>query len=155
MRTPPRTAYPVSAGSFARIRSGPDRLRFEAADQVAEPAQRGAQWDAALLDAQQIEALGAHEGASDQRADLLGVERAERAELSLGLARQLDQEIAPAHQAGADDLGDRLVHPACGDQLLQHADVARGDVVVEIVAGAVPLLRELERRVAEQCVLAV
>src|SRR6476469_7868627 len=103
MRTPPRPAYPVSAGSFARIRSGPDRLRFEAADQVAGPAQRGAQWDAAFLDAQQMEALGAHEGTGDQRANLLGVERAQRAQLSFGLARELDQQIAPAHQAGADD----------------------------------------------------
>ena len=49
-------------------------------------------------------------------------------------------EIDPAHDAGADHLGDLGVDPARGDQLLQHAHVARGDVVVEIVAGPVPLL---------------
>ena len=45
--------------------------------------------------------------------------------------------------------------PAGGDQLLQHAHIARRDVVIEIVARPVPLLRELERRVAEQGVLAI
>ena len=47
------------------------------------------------------------------------------------------------------------VGPACGDQLLQDAHVARGDVVVEIVAGPIPLLRQLESGVAEHGVLTV
>ena len=77
---------------------------------------------------------------ADERADLLGRERAEPAQLLLGLARDADDQIEPAHEAGADDLGDLGVGPARGDQLLQHAHVARGDVLIEIVAGAVPLL---------------
>ena len=58
-------------------------------------------------------------------------------------------------QAGADDLRDLGIGPARGDQLLQHAHIAGGDVVIEIVAGPVPLLRKLERRVAEQRVLPI
>ena len=69
-----------------------------------------------------------------------GVNGPEPAELALGLARDADDEIDPSHEAGADDLGDLGIGPAGGDQLLQHAHVARGDVVIEIVARPVPLL---------------
>ena len=124
-------------------------------NEIADAPQRLAHRHALLLAAEQIEAFRADERAADERGNLLRRERPEPAELALGLARKLRDEIEPADQAGADDLGDLGIGPAGGDQLLQHAHVARRDVVIEIVAGPVPLLRKLERRIAEQRVLAI
>ena len=68
-------------------------------------------------------------------------QRSHAAQFPLGLARELRDKIEPAQQAGADDLRHLGIGPACRDQLLQHAHVARRDVIVEIVARPVPLLR--------------
>ena len=95
-------------------------------------------------------AFCADERIGDKAADFLGRERAEATELAFGPPRETSDEIDPSHDAGANDLGDRRVGPACGDQFLQDAHVAGSDVVVEIVACPVPLLRKLERGVAEQ-----
>ena len=96
---------------------------------------------ALLLATEQIEAFRADEGAADERGNFPGRERADAPQLTLGLARELRDEIEPDEQARADDLRNLGVNPACGDQLLQHAHVAGRDVVIEIVACPVPLLR--------------
>ena len=59
------------------------------------------------------------------------------------------------HDRSAHNLGDARVDPAGRDQLLQHAHVTRSDVVIEIVARPIPLLGQLERRIARQRILAI
>ena len=113
------------------------------------------QGDALLLATEQVEALPPEKAAAYQRRHLLGRERPQAPQLAVGLAGKLRDEIEPGEQAGADDPSHLGLSPACGDQLLQHTHVTRRNVVVEIVAGAVPLLRQLERRVVKQRILAV
>ena len=62
---------------------------------------------------------------------------------------QADDQIHPANDAGADHLGDFRVMPAHRDELLQHPHVAGGNVLIQVVAGAVPLLGQFKGWVSE------
>ena len=63
-------------------------------------------------------------------------------------------EPHPSENGGPDRPGDLRVGPARGSEFVHHPHVPGGDVLVEVVAGAVPLLGEVERRVAEEVRLA-
>src|SRR5262249_12662933 len=128
---------------------------FSDANEIAEPLQSLADGRAFLLDAKQIEAFRPYECVGNEGSDLLGCERAQPAELTVRLARRTHDEINPSDDRGTNDPGDCSVGPACGDQFLQDADVARGDIVIEIFACSVPLLRQLEGGVPEQGALPV
>ena len=110
---------------------------------------------ALFFHAEQIQTFCADEGVSGKRPDLLGRERPQSAELVLRPAGDIDDEVDPFHDAGANDPGDNGVGPTRRDQLLEDTHIARAEVIVEIGAGMVPLLRKLEHRVAEQSVLAI
>src|SRR5262249_37316752 len=102
-----------------------------------------------------IEAFRADERDPDKRGDLSGREWPKVAELSLGLLRQLLDEMEPSDQTGADQARYFGVSPARSNQLLQDADVAGRNIVLEVVASPIPLLRELERSVVKQCILPI
>src|SRR5471032_284468 len=142
MRTPSRSTKPLLTGSLARIALSLG-AGFVGADQVADEAKTAAQRRALLLEAEQVEAFRAHEGTGHEGRDLVGREGSEASEPGLGLARHVGDQLEPAHHPVANDLGDRWIDVARRDHLLQHAHVARGDIVVEIIAGAIPLLGEL------------
>ena len=103
-----------------------------------------------LLETEEIMAFCADKRVGQQGSDLLGRKRAETTELTFGPPRETSDEIEPPRDAGADHLGHRRIGPACGDQFLQNAHIAGGNVVIEIIARPVPLLREFECGVAEQ-----
>src|SRR5918999_2092662 len=66
---------------------------------------------------------------------LLGGEGAEGAEAALGLAGHLGQEHVPAGEQLPDRVADLGVGPSRGQHLLEHAHIARLQVVLEEVAG--------------------
>src|SRR5262249_10017392 len=121
--------------------------------EIAESPQSLAYGRAFLLDTEQIEAFRTNERVGNEGSDLLGRERAQAAKLIFRLARRTNDEIDPSDDRSTDDLGDCSVGPACGDQFLQDAHVARGDVVVEIFACAIPSFRKLEGSVAKHSAL--
>src|SRR5262245_39993413 len=147
MFTPSRSTKPSLSGSFARITSPRRRSGFCHTNEISEAPERLAHRHALLLAAEQIEALRTHECAADERGNLFGRKWADSTELALRFAPQLGEQIKPGQQSGADNAGNIGVSPTRRRQLLQHAHVAGGNVVVEVVASLVPLLRQLQVRI--------
>ena len=101
--------------------------------------------DASLFETEEMRALGAEKRAADRGTQLFRRKRTKTSELSLGSPRETSNSVTPAQESGAHDLADCRVGPAGRDQLLQNADIAGRDVLVEIVTCPIPWLRDLQR----------
>src|SRR5215207_227776 len=112
------------------------------ADEDGDAAQGGADRHHRALEPEQQQGLGADEGVGDQGGELLGGEGPEGAEAALGLAGHLGQEHVPVGEQFADRVADLGVGPAGGQHLLEHAHVARLQVVLQKVAGLLVALPE-------------
>src|SRR5678815_4673694 len=116
MRTPSERASPSWTGSAARTAVSPIGSGLESAQELAHLAQGGARRHLLLADAEEDDRLGAEKDVASQR-------------------RRLGQEPIPAAQVAPHLGGDLGIGPAGGDHLLQHADVAGRQVVLEVVTG--------------------
>src|SRR6478672_5372652 len=147
--------YPCLSGSLARMM--PPRLpaTLSHADEVAYAPQDLPRWHTGPFQAEEIKGFGTDEGIGDERGNLFRREGAQGSADRFGLANQRQNEIDPTLETGAHDLGDNGIGPTRGDKLLQHAHVSRCDIIIEIVAGLVPLFREFAGRIAEQSVLTI
>ena len=107
---------------------------LEVPDDLAHPAQCGADRDLRSLQPQQQQRLGTAERRADQGGDLLSGERTQAAEPVCSLLGHRGQQSQPALEQLTGSLGDLRIGPASRHQLLHQSDVAGGQVILQEVA---------------------
>ena len=137
-----RVREPGPGGIERRSRSGRDHLAYRAsASRMRAPILRSADTggELALVEAQQDRRLRAQERQAHEHRHLLGGERPEPTHPVRLAPRDVAQQPVPAAEQLTDRGGHGVVRPARRDHLLEHADVPRLEVLVQEVAGHLPV----------------
>lgn len=97
------------------------------------------------VEAEQKQRLSTHEEVSDQGPHLFSRKRSEPSVHPFRLPSDIRNQIEPSSEEPARRGADLGIRPPGGDHLLQHPDVARVEIVLQVVTGLLVALPQRRR----------